>query len=61
MGLKIGMKLHFHVENEKLIAIPVTNSRVIKKKLKNLIRKTYGTKRVSQIHVTQLLVSNKRQ
>ena len=51
MGLKIGMKLHFHVEKEKLIAIPVTNSRALKKKLKNLVRKTYDTKRVSQLHV----------
>jgi len=50
MGLKIGMKLHFHVEKEKLIAIPVTNSRVLLKSLKNLVRKTYSTKRASQIH-----------
>lgn len=50
MGLKIGMKLLFHVEKERLILTPVTNIKGLRKRLKSHLGKTYNTKQVSIIY-----------
>ena len=47
MGLKKGMEFHFHLENKKVIATPVTKRRVFFIGLNDSARKACDAKRAS--------------